>query len=76
MRGQLPHHTLHNGAFMTKVKLKKNNNNQSAMNGLRMHHFVSVFHKKKKKTGEDPPPSHAKGKEKLLPYHVYQRLEL
>ena len=51
----------------SEISKKKDINNQSAMNGLRMNHLHPL-----KKTGEDTPtprPPHAKGKKTN---HVYR----
>ena len=64
-------HTLHNGAFMTKVKLKKKTQQAIGYGWTQNASFVSVFHKKKK-TGGPPLPCNRK---KILPHHVYRSFE-
>ena len=56
-------HTLHNGAFMTKVKFEKKNQQAIGYEWTQNASFVSIF--QKKKIREEPPPlPHATGKDK------------
>ena len=67
---KLPYHTLHNGAFMSKRKLRKK---KPSTNRLWMgsEWIICIRFSKKKNPGEDtPPPPPPMRKEKLFPYHV------